>query len=261
LARGHAGVQQLPAIRGAQIEMHARRRRHVSGRHHREPRQWIRLFAPREPLERAVEPFGGGWELSGKCGGNIGTDFVAAAADGRAERRNDVFCARAEFHAHAAKRFLRDARQRSAPAGVDCGNGTVFRVGEKNRHAVGGLYGKQEMRCVGEQRVATQRLDRCIGRGRKCGANQIGVELPKRGERPIARSGSRQKLLAIGRDGRARIPFGVTKIQRGLAIQLARAADARAERMREPGNFAERGDMQNAQASGAPQRPIGISRS
>jgi len=146
LARGHSGVEQLPAIRGAQIELHARRRRDVSGRHHREPRKRIRLLAPREALEWAVEPFGGGWKLSGERGSDFRADFVAASANCRADRDDHVFGARAELHAHAAKRFLRDARERSAPTCVNCGDGAARGVREENRNAIRGLHGEQDAR-------------------------------------------------------------------------------------------------------------------
>ena len=40
----HAGIEQLPAIGGEQIQLNAWRRRIVSGRCHRQPLQRIRFF-------------------------------------------------------------------------------------------------------------------------------------------------------------------------------------------------------------------------
>ena len=108
---------------------------------------------------------------SGNCRvkfrGHLGADFVAAAADARAERGDHVFRARAKFHLHAAERFFGDARERAAPAGMNRGDGALLRIGEKNRNAVGGLDGKQDAGLAGEQRVAFRRFRLAV---HACGA-------------------------------------------------------------------------------------------
>jgi len=79
----HAGIDQLPAVRGAQIELHARRRRHMPRRHHRQPRQPERLLAMRQLLERPVKPVRCGRKLRCESLRDFGADFVAAAANRR----------------------------------------------------------------------------------------------------------------------------------------------------------------------------------
>ena len=142
----HAGIDQLPAIRGAQIELHARRRRHVPRRHHRQPGQPERLLAVRQLLERPVKPIRGGRKLRRERLRDFGADFVAAAADRRSERGDHIARARPEFHAHPPKSFHGDARERAAPARVNRGHHAPPRVRKKDRHAVGGLHAQQQTR-------------------------------------------------------------------------------------------------------------------
>ena len=81
-----AGGKQLRAIGFAQIETNIFRRRLVARRHHVQPLQRIRFFASAQ----FVEIFFGIGELRSEFGDQLGADFVAAAADGWAERGENV---------------------------------------------------------------------------------------------------------------------------------------------------------------------------
>jgi hypothetical protein len=74
-------MDKLPAIRGPQIELDAFRRRLMSRRHHRKPRQWIRFLAGRQAIERALEPFLSFRKLAGESLRDLGTNFIAARAN------------------------------------------------------------------------------------------------------------------------------------------------------------------------------------
>ena len=74
---------------------------------------------------------------------DLRADFVAAAADARAEGGNHVFGPRAEFHLHAAESFCGYAGQRAAPAGMNRRDRTPFRVGQKNGNAIRRLNSQQ----------------------------------------------------------------------------------------------------------------------
>src|SRR5260370_14386130 len=86
-----------------------------------------------------VEPVGGFGELREELSGNFGADFVAAAADGRADGGEEVGRLGFEVHLHLADGFDDDALEGAAPTGVNGGDGTFFRVDEQNGDAIGAL--------------------------------------------------------------------------------------------------------------------------
>ena len=81
-----AGGEELRAVGFAEIEADILGRRLVAGGHHVEPLQWIGFFAGAE----FVEIFFGVGKLRGEFGDQFGADFVATAADGGAERGENV---------------------------------------------------------------------------------------------------------------------------------------------------------------------------
>ena len=180
----------------------------MAGRHHVEPFERVRFFAGRNKIESAFEPFSCGAELAGERLRDFGADFVAARADGRAERGDDVGGARAEGHAHLAERFLHDARERAAPAGVDGGDGAAARVGKQDRDAVGGLHGEQEARRLRDERVGARRL----GGDARTGENvdHVGVKLARGDEGPIGGAERGGETQSARGDRRARIVFRET---------------------------------------------------
>ena len=77
--------QELRAVGFAEIEMDVFGRRLVAGGLHVEPLERVGLFAG----AGFVEIVGGIGELRGEFGDEVGGDFVAARADGGAERRRE----------------------------------------------------------------------------------------------------------------------------------------------------------------------------
>ncbi len=77
----------------------------MAGRHHVEPLDGVGLVAGAE----FVEVVGGVRELGEELGGDLCADFVAAAADGRADGGEEVAGVGAEVHLHFADGFGGDA--------------------------------------------------------------------------------------------------------------------------------------------------------
>ena len=152
-----AGAEELVAIRFAEIEQDVFGRGLVAGGHPVEPLNGIGFVAGAE----FVEPFGGLGKLRLKLGGNFGADFVAAAADGRADGGKEAGRLGAELHFHLADGFDDDALEGAAPTGMDGCDGAFFRVDEEDRDAVGGLYAEKEAGEIGGGSVAAARLCWC----------------------------------------------------------------------------------------------------
>ena len=80
--------------------------------------------------------------------GNLGANFVAAAADGRADCGEEVGRLGAEVHLHLADSFDDDALEGVTPAGMNGGDGALFRVDEENGDAIGGLDSEEKTGAV-----------------------------------------------------------------------------------------------------------------
>jgi hypothetical protein len=119
-----AGVEELRAVGFAQVEEHVFGRRLVAGGHPVEPLERIGLVAG----AKLVEPLGGMRELGLELDGDLGADFVAAAADGRTDGSEQVRGPGAELHVHFADGLGDDALERAAPSGMDGGDGALFGI-------------------------------------------------------------------------------------------------------------------------------------
>ena len=141
----------------------------MAGRHHVEPLDGIGFVAG----AKFVEPFGGGCELREELGGDFGADFVAAAADGRANRGEEIRRLGAEVHLHLADGFDDDALKGAAPARVDGGDGAFFGIDEEDGDAVGGLRGEEKAGAVGDGSIAFARFGGSGGKE----LDDVGVDL------------------------------------------------------------------------------------
>lgn len=159
ICRRDSRFDQNRAIRRDKIELDSGRRRRMPGRPHGKPRKPIGIvFAGRERVERTIEPFARVGKLRVKLLGDIAAHFVTGLGDARADCGDNITRARAEFHLHAAERLLRDALYGTAPAGMNCRNGTPPCVGEKDWDTVGSLHDKEDSRLAREERVGLRRL-------------------------------------------------------------------------------------------------------
>jgi len=139
-----AGAKKLGTIGFAEIEEDVFGGWLMAGGHHVEPLDGVGFVAGAE----FVEPLGRLGELGEELAGDFRADFVAAAADGRADRGEEVGRLRFEVHLHLADSLDHNARQGAAPAGVNGGDGTLFGVDEENGDAIGGLDAQEEARAV-----------------------------------------------------------------------------------------------------------------
>ncbi len=142
-----ASADELGAVGFAEVEEDVFGRGLMAGGHHVQPLNGIGLVAGAE----LVEPFRSFGKLRLKLGSDFGADFVAAAADGWADGGEKVGGPGLEVHLHLADGFDDDALERAAPAGVNGGDGALFRVDEENGYAVGGLDAEGET--VGEAEI------------------------------------------------------------------------------------------------------------
>jgi hypothetical protein len=228
--------------------MGARRGRLVSRRHHGQPGQPVGIiFAGRERVERPFKPITGDWKLRLKFFGDFLADFIAALADARAEPCDHLFRAGAELHLHSPDSFFRNAAKRAAPSGMDGGDGTMFRIGEKNRNAIRRLHNEKHAALPREERISLWRFTGAINTTIDA-MHYVGMYLSQRNDAHLARSDSAEKFLAILEDARASVPVREAKIQDTFGLLAATAeslefTDAtwpRAESVDEPIETGER---------------------
>ncbi len=245
--RAQPGSEKLRAIGLGQIEMNIARRWLVARRRHVEPLQRIGFVTG----ARFIEIFRGIGELRGELGKEVRSDFVAACADGRADRGEQVGRHAAKFQAHPANRFFGDAGERALPTRMNGGDGAFLGINEKNGNAIGSLHREKQVGTICRAGVTLARLR---GRGAEK-MDRVGMNLLERCERESFRAeGGLQKAAILG-DFLACVPFHESKIQNMLAVEQADAAGPCAESVDEPGKFAQRRDLKDLQTAGTVQHP------
>ena len=225
--RTEAGAQELGAIGFRQVEQDIFRPRLVARRHHVEPLDGIRLVAGAEFLE----PFWGIGKLRLKLSGDLGAHFVAAAPDRGADGGEEIGGPRAELHLHLADGFRDDTLEGAAPSGMNGGYGASSGVDEKNRDAVGGLYGQQEAGTVCGGGITPARF-----KGSSVDEmDQIGMDLLERNEPEVRRAEGELEAAAVLQCMFSTVPFRETEIQDLPATHGADTAGASAKTMDQPG--------------------------
>lgn len=139
------------------------------------------------------------------------------------------------MHLHGANGFGDDAGQSAAPTRVNCGNSAPFRVDQEDRNAVGGLHGEEEARSIGDHSITTTGLG---GRGVE-DVNDVGVDLPQRGEWKIGGAEGGLQEAAVFENIFARVPIGEAEVEHVLAVKVGDPAGPCAETMNEPRQFAQ----------------------
>jgi hypothetical protein len=153
----NSGVDELPAIGGAQIEPYPLARRLVAGRHHGEPWKRVGLLARSEALERTFEPFRGAGELPRERLRHFGSDFVATGTYGRAQRGKQIFRFRPKLEAHSADSFCDDPCECAAPSRMDGGHNSPPGVGHQDGHTISSLDPEEQTGPVTNGSIARQR--------------------------------------------------------------------------------------------------------
>ena len=221
----------------------------MARRHPIEPLEGIGLVAGAE----FIEPVRSIRKLRFEFDGNFRADFVAAAADGRADGSEQAIRPRAELHLHFPNGFCDDALQRAAPAGMNGGDGSLLGIDEKNGDAIGGLNAEKQAGA------------NCCGSVTATGLGGHGIEdlynirmgLPEGNEREIVCMERRLKEATIFDNKFPRVPFRETEIQDLFTFESADAARPGAEAVDEPANFRERRHQQNSNALGDVPGPSG----
>jgi len=244
---GEAGGNELRAIGFAKIEVDIFRGRLVAGRLHVEPLEGIRLFTG----ARLVEIVGSVGELRGEFGDEVGSDFVTAWTNRRADGGQKISGLAAEFELHAADGFLGDAGERTAPAGVDGGNRSLFWIDEEYRDAIGGLDGKEKAGMIRGGGVALAKVGRQLGKN----ANHVRMDLLEQDQFETGGAEGGLKQAAIFEDVFAGVPFHEAEVKNFFGFERANAAGAGAETVDEPGKLAKRGEFENLQTAGLAEMP------
>jgi len=188
----------------------------VAGGHHVEPLDGIGFVAGAE----FVEPFRGFGELGKKLGGDFGADFVAAAADRGADGGEEIRGLGSEVHLHLADGFDDDAGESAAPAGMNGGDGALFRIDEENRDAIGGLDAQEEPGTICDGGISAARLGGCCVEK----MDDIGMDLLERDEVEVRRAEGGLEEAAVFEDVFLGVPFRKPKIKNLFAVQRAHAA-------------------------------------
>lgn len=177
----------------------------MAGGHHAKPLEGVGLIAG----AKLVEPFGSIRKLSQIGGRDFGANFVATAADRRAERGEQIDRFGGEFHLHHSDGFCDDALQGASPTRVDGGDGSLLGIDEKNRDTVGGLDAEKKSRLVCDRCVTTAGVSR---RGFEH-VDDVGVKLFQGDERKIRCAESREETAAIFQNIFAGVTFGEPEIE------------------------------------------------
>ncbi len=146
---------------------------------------------------------------------------------------------------HLADGFDDDALKGAAPAGMNGGDGALFRIDQENRDAVGGLNSQEKPWTVCDGGVPSARFGGCGVEK----VDDVGMELFERNEFEVRCAEGRLEAAAILEDVFFAVPFGETEIENFFAVQEADAARASAEAVEEPGKFCERGHLQDLDAA------------
>lgn len=243
-----ADFEELRAVGFAQIEEHVFGGRLVAGRHHVEPLQRVGLVTG----AKLVKPFGSLRELRLELDGNLRADFVAAAADGRADGSEQVRGPGAELHVHLADGLGDDALERAAPSGVDGGDGALFGVHEENGDAVGGLHEEKQAGAVRYRSVAAAGCPRRIIEE----VHDIGVDLFERDKLENFCAESRLQTTPVFQNIFFGVPIRKTEIQHFLAVERAYAAGPRAKAVNQPGNPGKCGHLEDSQVARCEFGPV-----
>jgi len=242
-----ASTEKLGAIGFAEIEEDILGRRLVAWGPHVEPLDGIRLVAG----AKFVEPFGGFGELGLKLGGDFGADFVATAADGRADGGEEVRRLCAEVHLHLADGLDDDALEGAPPAGMNGCDGALFGVDEENRNTIGGLDAQEEAGAVGGGGVATARS---VG----CGVEKmddVRMDLLEGDELEAGCAEGGLKAEAVLENVFPAVPCGEAKIENFFAVLIRNAAGPCAEAVYEPREFCKGGHLEDSNAARAALGP------
>lgn len=226
-----AYIKELCSICLAKIQQNVLRRRLVAGRSHVEPLQRVRFVTSAQ----FVKPVRSLWELRAKLRGDLSTNLIAAAADGRADSREQIRRSGSKLHLHFADGLCDDALQCAAPTRMNRGNRTVFGVDQKNRNTVCGLNREQQPRTICRGGVAAAW---CCGWSFE-NVRNIGVNLAECGELHGFGAKRGLKTEAVLLDVFLGIPFRKAKIQDFFAAEVAYPAEPRAESMDQPWNSTE----------------------
>jgi len=208
--RAEACGKELRAVGSAEVEVDSFRGGLVARGHHVEPLEGVWFFAG----AGLVEMVGGIGKLRGEFGDEVGGNFVAARADGRADGGEKIGRLAAVFVVHAADGFFDDAGKSSLPAGVNGGDGAFFGIDKENRDAIGGLDGKKQAGsfCGGGVTFAG------LWRGGGEWPEQRGMDLLQGRQGEVVGTEGGLESLAIGGDVFGRVPFHEAKIEQFFAV-------------------------------------------
>ncbi len=167
--------------------------------HHVEPLDGIGFVAGAE----FVEPFRGFGELGKKLSGDFGADFVAAAANRWPDGGEEVGGVGFELHLHLADGFDDDALESAAPAGMNGGDGALFRIDQENRDAIGGLDTQEKPGTVCDGGVPSARFGGCGVEK----VDDVGMDLLERNEFEVRCAEGGLEAAAVFEDVFLGVPF------------------------------------------------------
>jgi hypothetical protein len=244
------GADELGTIGFTEVEEDVFGRGLVAGGHHVQPLDGIGLVAGAE----FVEPLGGFGELREELRGDFGANLVTATADRRADGGEEVGGHGFKLHLHLADGFDEDALERTAPTGMDGGDGAFFGVDEENGDAVGGLDGQEKAGAVGGRGIAAASVGRwCVEK-----VDDVGMDLFQGNEFEAGCAEGGLEAAAVLEDVFFGVPVGETQIEDFFGFHGADTAGFGAETVHEPGELCECGDLEDLNTLRAAHKPVGV---
>src|SRR5947209_6819016 len=244
----HSGRKQLTAVGFREVQMELRSPVAMSGSAHVHKQQRIFLthwIGSKNLVKQQLAIF----ELRFELVFEFLAHFIAALLDTRPDRGSDIFRHGAIFAAHDSETLLDDALDRAAPSGMKHPDGFVSRIRQDDWKTIGSLNGQHEPGHAGDQPIA----GKLAGITGFHNMNDVGMNLPKRNQRPFRCTQAAQECLSIIFNRRAGVFFGEAQVQRFLfAIHAGKSTCAGAEAMNEPRNLPERSSLQDLNSSRGP---------
>jgi len=210
---------------------------------------------PSEKLIGACE-----WSVEGFD--NLFSHFVAAGADRRPQRRQQLPGIGPEDAPHISHGFLDHARQRAAPARMNRRHHPPLGIHQQHRQAISDSDRQQDACFCGHQPVSRGRA--CCGLLSERSAGRLvtelarpvtsqhkgmrGMDLPQRREHKTRCANFSEEAPAIQLDELAPVPSAKPQVEAG-ARGTASTAPARAERVDEPRQLAEAQSLEPRQAA------------
>jgi len=174
-----SGIEQLASVSFDEIEKQFHRQFAVARGASSKKKQRI-FFADGIGFFHLAEESCGVGELSLELRAHFSSCLITARPDARADGGDQIPRVAREMLAEFADSFFNDALDGAAPSGVENTDCTALSVSDDDGNAIGGEYGQEQSRSIGDEAVA----GKWVLRDTIEMVDQVGMNLTERDKRP-----------------------------------------------------------------------------